>query len=66
MKKLSGFFRDFFLCNGVVWFLCGLAILIFQLNFQVKEILLSLLFPLAYAIARLFELKRSKQNLNGD
>jgi len=60
MKRLGNFFKDFFLANGVIWFLCGIAIIIFKLNFQVREILLTLIFPLAYAIVRLFDLTKSK------
>jgi hypothetical protein len=59
MKRLSDFFKDFFLANGVSWFLCALSILLFKLNFQAGGILLSLIFPLAYAIVRQFEQKKS-------
>lgn len=49
------FLKTFFLATGVVWFLCGLAIIIFKLNFQVTEIIITLILPLAYAIVRQFE-----------
>jgi len=49
------FLKTYFLAVGIVWTLCALAIVFFKLNFQRMEILLSLIFPLAYAIIRLFE-----------
>ncbi len=57
--KLKKFFYSFFLSLGIVWFLCALSILIFKLNFQPKEIILTLIFPLAYAVVRLFDKKDS-------
>jgi len=55
MTNLKKFLNNFFLSMGVVSFLCSLAILIFELNFHTKEILLTLIFPLAYAILRQFD-----------
>lgn len=50
MKNTKSFFFNYFLSIGIVWFLCALSILIFKLNFQAKEILLSIVIPLAFAI----------------
>lgn len=58
-SKSSFFFYHFFLAIGVVWFFSACAILIYELNFQRKEILMTLIFPMAYAILRLFEKRRS-------
>jgi hypothetical protein len=58
MKKLMTFSKNFLLANGVIWLLSGLAILLFRLNFERREIIISLLFPLAYAITRLFDEKK--------
>jgi len=55
MKKLTQFFKDYFLVNGILWFFCSLSILIFDLNFGPREIIMSIIFPLPYAIARLFD-----------
>jgi hypothetical protein len=55
MKRLSQFFRNFFLANGVLWFLCGLSTLIFKFHLGPQELLATLLLPLAYAIVRLFD-----------
>ncbi len=55
MKNIMEFFKTFFLAVGVVWFLCGLSILILKLSFKPQEIILTLLLPLAYAIIRRFE-----------
>ena len=63
MKNLMNFFHNFFLSIGIVWFLCAITILVFELNFQKNEILMTLIFPLAYAVIRLFEKnKTSKVN----
>jgi hypothetical protein len=50
-----GFFKNFFLSTGVIWTFSAFAILTFQLNFGRQEIIFSLIFPLAYAIVRLFD-----------
>lgn len=55
MKNLKKFTHNFFLSTGIVWFLCATVIVIFELNFQEREILLTLIFPLAYALIRLFD-----------
>lgn len=55
MKKLGEFFRNFFLANGVLWFFCGLSVIIFNFRFEVKEITIGILIPLSYAIVRLFD-----------
>jgi hypothetical protein len=49
------FFKNYFLAAGIVWTLGALSILFFKFNFQSQEITLTLLFPLAYAIIRLFD-----------
>ena len=55
MQNSMTFFQRFFIATGIVWFLCGLSILIFKLNFGPREILITLILPLAYAIVRLFD-----------
>lgn len=55
MQNSMTFFQRFFLATGIVWFLSGLSILIFRLNFGPREILITLILPLAYAIVRLFD-----------
>ena len=49
------FFKNFFLAVGVLWTLSALAILIFKLNYQSKEIILTLVLPLAWALVKLFD-----------
>ncbi|MDH6311705.1 transcriptional regulator with XRE-family HTH domain [Parabacteroides sp. PFB2-10] len=61
MKNSRNFFYDYFLATGVVWFICALAIVIFKLNFQVKEILLTIIIPLAFSIFRQFTKNNSSQ-----
>lgn len=55
MENKKTFFHHFFLSTGILWFICALAIVIFELNFRKQEILLTLIFPLAYAIFRQFD-----------
>lgn len=55
MENKKTFFHHFFLSTGILWFFCALAIVIFELNFRKQEILLTLIFPLAYAIFRQFD-----------
>lgn len=55
MQNSMTFFQRFFLATGIVWFLSGLSILIFKLNFGPREIIITLILPLAYAIIRLFD-----------
>lgn len=55
MQNPMNFFQRFFLATGIVWFLSGLSILIFKLNFGPREIIITLILPLAYAIVRLFD-----------
>jgi len=55
MQNSMTFFQRFFIAAGIIWFLCGLSILIFKLNFGPREILITLILPLAYAIVRLFD-----------
>lgn len=59
MKNLKKIFYNFFFSLGIVSFLCSTAILIFELNFQRKEIILTLIFPLAYAVLRQFDKSES-------
>jgi transcriptional regulator with XRE-family HTH domain len=61
MKNSKGFFYNFFLSLGIVWFFCALSILILKLNFQAKEIVLTVIFPLAYAILKQFDKKESSK-----
>ena len=61
MNDSKKFFHNFFLSIGIVWFLSALAIVIFELNFQKTEILLTLIFPLAYALIRQFEKSKSSK-----
>ncbi len=61
MNDSKKFFHNFFLSIGIVWFLSALAIVIFELNFQKTEILLTLIFPLAYALIRQFEKRKSSK-----
>lgn len=63
MKNSKSFFYNFFLSLGIVWFLCALSILIFELNFRTKEILLTVIFPLAYAIFRQFDKKEPSKTV---
>ena len=61
MNDSKKFFHNFFFSTGIVWFLSALAIIIFDLNFKEKEILLTLIFPLAYALIRQFEKSKSSK-----
>jgi transcriptional regulator with XRE-family HTH domain len=54
MKNSKKFLYNYFLAIGIIWFFCALSIVIFKLNFQVKEILLTLIIPLAFSIFRKF------------
>lgn len=54
MKNSTNFFYNYFLATGIVWFFCALCIVIFNLNFQMKEILLTIIVPLAFSIFRQF------------
>lgn len=53
--KSKVFFHNFFLATGIIWTISAVSILSFELNFQPREILLTLIFPLAYAVVRLFD-----------
>jgi uncharacterized membrane protein YwaF len=61
MKMLSKFLHDFFLAAGVIWFFCGLSIILFNYNYGEREIIMTLLFPLAWAVLKLFD-KRTNQD----
>jgi transcriptional regulator with XRE-family HTH domain len=50
MKNPLNFFRNYFLAVGIIWFFCALSIIIFNLHFREKEILLTILIPLAFFI----------------
>ena len=54
MKNSKNFFYNYFLSTGIVWFFCALAILIFSLHFSKKEIILTIIIPLAFSIFRKF------------
>jgi hypothetical protein len=49
------FFKNFFLAVGILWTLSAIAILVFQLSYQPKEIILTLVLPLAWALVKLFD-----------
>ncbi len=53
--KISSFFKNFFFATGVLWFLCALSILEFNLNFEAREIASTLILPLAWAILKYFD-----------
>ncbi len=55
MQNSMSFFQRFFLATGIVWCLCGLSIVIFKLNFGQREIIITLILPLAYALVRLLD-----------
>jgi hypothetical protein len=55
MKTLYKFLHDFFLAAGVIWFLCALSILYYNYNFGEREIIQTLLFPLAWAVVKLID-----------
>ncbi|MFB6319630.1 helix-turn-helix domain-containing protein [Saccharicrinis sp. FJH54] len=61
MKKTKNFFYNYFLAMGIVWFFCALSIVLFKLNFQIKEILLTIIIPLAFSIFRQFTKNESSQ-----
>lgn len=50
MKNLKNFFYNYFLATGIIWFFLALSILIFDLTFREKEILLTILIPLTFSI----------------
>lgn len=52
MKIQKKIFIDFFMAVGVVWFICAMSILLFNIDFQSEEIALTIIFPLAYTIFR--------------
>ncbi|MDB5005031.1 MAG: hypothetical protein JWQ34_3256 [Mucilaginibacter sp.] len=49
------FFKNLFLATGVIWFFSALAIIILNLNFGPREIVFTLIIPLAYAVVKLFD-----------
>ena len=49
------FFKNFFLAVGILWTLSAIAILIFELTYQPKEIVLTLVLPLAWSFVKLFD-----------
>lgn len=55
MKNSLTFSKNFFLATGIIWTLSALAILIFKLNFQTREIIMTLILPFAWAIFKLFD-----------
>jgi hypothetical protein len=57
MKNAKSFFYSYFLFVGIIWFMCAIAILVFRLNFQATEIVLTLVIPLAYFVFKKFEKK---------
>jgi transcriptional regulator with XRE-family HTH domain len=61
MRKSKSFFYNYFLAIGIVWFLCGLSIVIFDLRFGEKEVLLTILIPLGFAIFQQFSKSGSSE-----
>lgn len=61
MRKSKNFFYNYFLAIGIVWFLCGLSIVIFDLRFGEKEVLLTILIPLGFAIFQQFSKSESSE-----
>jgi len=55
MNMFVNFLRNLFLAIGAIWFFCALAILILNLNFGPREIVFTLIVPLAYAVVRIFD-----------
>ena len=55
MSKLKIFFLRFFLATGLIYFCGASALLADNLHYGTMEILLSVVFPLAYAVVRAFE-----------
>jgi hypothetical protein len=49
------FLKNMFLATGVIWFFSALAIIILNLNFGPREIIFTLIIPVAYAVVRLFD-----------
>lgn len=54
MKNSKKFFYNYFLAIGIIWFFCALSIVIFKLNFRAKEIILTIIIPLAFSIFKKF------------
>jgi hypothetical protein len=61
MKNSITFFKNFFFATGVIWSLSALSILILKLSFQPKEIAMTLILPLAWALVRLFDKVRPSE-----
>ena len=55
MSKLKIFFLRFFLATGLIYFFFASALLADNLHYGRMEILLSVVFPLAFAVVRSFE-----------
>jgi hypothetical protein len=55
MNMFVNFLKNLFLAIGAIWFFCALAILTLNLNFGPREIVFTLILPLAYAIVRIFD-----------
>ncbi|MCC8426138.1 hypothetical protein [Mucilaginibacter sp. UR6-11] len=55
MNTTLTFLKNLFLATGAIWFFSALAILILNLNFGPREIMFTLIVPLAYAVLRLFD-----------
>ncbi|WP_280646982.1 MULTISPECIES: helix-turn-helix transcriptional regulator [unclassified Dysgonomonas] len=62
MKNSRSFFYNYFLATGIVWFFCAISIVIFKLDFQIKEILLTIIIPLAFSIFKQFTKKDFSQS----
>ncbi len=64
MKKFKDFLYDYFLGIGIIWFFCGIMILIFKITFLQKEVLLTLIIPLSFALFKQFTTKKTSQKEN--
>lgn len=55
MNIFINFLKNLFLAIGAIWFFCAIAILALNLNFGPREIVFTLIIPLAYAVVRIFD-----------
>jgi prolipoprotein diacylglyceryltransferase len=61
---MTNFLKDVFLGLGVVWLLTAICILTFKLNIGEREILATLIFPIAYGIVRFISQKTADPQKN--
>lgn len=53
-SKFKKFIHDYFLANGIVWFIVSVVTLIFNVSLGEKELIIILTIPLAFCIWQLF------------